>query len=95
MEFDNALTISRDAVLMSPTGAYVYAIREGAAYPVNVDIRSSAGVDRFVVSANLAEGTLLVTEGNEKLYPTAKVTVVRNDAAPAAAATGPAPTPSN
>ncbi len=94
-EFDNALTISRDAVLMSPTGTYVYAIRDGAVFPVNVEIRSSAGVDRFVVSGNLTDGTLLVTEGNEKLYPSAKVTVVRNDAAPTPGATASPQTPSN
>lgn len=94
-EFDNALTISRDAVLMSPTGPYVYAVRQGAAFPVNIEIRSSAGIDRFVVSGNLTDGTLLVTEGNEKLYPTAKVAVVRNDAAPTPDATTPTQAPSN
>ncbi len=94
-EFDEALTISRDAVLMSPTGPYVYAVRDGAAYPVSIDIRSSAGIDRFVVTGSLNEGTLLVTEGNEKLYPTAKVTVVRNDADQTPNATPQAVAPSN
>ncbi len=94
-EFDEALTISRDAVLMSPTGPYVYAVRDGAAFPVNIDIRSSAGIDRFVVTGTLTPGTLLVTEGNEKLYPTAKVTVVRNDAEQPRGATQSADAPSN
>ncbi len=77
-EFDEALTIPRDAVLMAPTGPYVYAVRDGAAYPVNIEIRSSAGLDRFVVEGPLTPGTLVVVEGNEKLYPTAKVSIVRD-----------------
>lgn len=93
-EFDEALTVSRDAVLMSPTGPYVYAVRDGAAYPVNIDIRSSAGIGRFVVSGPLEEDVLLVTEGNEKLYPTAKVMIVRNEAEAAGATASPS-APSN
>lgn len=77
-EFDEALTIPRDAVLIAPTGPYVYAVRDQAVFPVNIEIRSSAGLDRFVVEGPLAPGTLVVIEGNEKLYPTAKVSIVRD-----------------
>jgi len=86
-EYDQALTVPRDAVLTSPTGSYVYALREGAVFPVNIEIRSSAGLDRFVVDGPLAPGTLVVIEGNEKLYPSAKVSIVR-DASKETAATG-------
>ncbi len=78
-EFDEAITVHRDAVLTSPTGPYVYAVRDGAAMPVNIEIRSSAGVKRFVISGPLSPGDRVVIEGNEKLYPTARVNIVRDE----------------
>lgn len=94
-EFDEALTVSRDAVLMSPTGPYVYAVRDGAVFPVNIDIRSSAGIGRYVVTGSLAPDTLVVTEGNETLYPTAKVRIVNGAPAGPEGATAPSGAPSN
>jgi RND family efflux transporter MFP subunit len=78
---DNAerLTVSRDAVLRGPTGAYVYVARQTApdappsAMPADVEVLFSFQ-DRFVVKSNsLAPGDLVITEGNERLFPTAPV----------------------
>jgi len=73
------LTISRDAVLRGPTGAYVYVARQTSpdappgAMPADVEVLFGFR-DRFVVkSMSLAPGDLLITEGNERLFPTAPV----------------------
>ena len=70
-----ATTVPRDAILRSPTGAYVYAVRGGVAVRVTVDVRQSAGPERVVVIGSLESGEPLVVEGNERLYPGASVTV--------------------
>ncbi len=63
-----ALTVPRDAVQMTPTGARVMANRGGAAVPVPVRIRF--GIDaRFVIDGELREGETVVIEGNERLFP--------------------------
>lgn len=70
-----ALTIHRDSILQSPTGTYVYVIRGDAAFPTNVDVVSGAGADRVVVRGQLEPGAMVVVEGNERLFPSAGVTV--------------------
>jgi len=78
---DNAerLTVSRDAVMRGPTGAYVYVARQTvpdappSAIPADVEVLFGFQ-DRFVVkSMDLAPGDLVITEGNERLFPTAPV----------------------
>lgn len=74
------LTISRDAIMRGPTGAFVYVARQtdpkapAAAMPADVQVLFGAG-DRMVVqSQSLDAGDMLVVEGNERLFPTAPIT---------------------
>jgi RND family efflux transporter MFP subunit len=96
---DNAerLTISRDAVLRGPTGAFVYVARQTApdaplsALPADVDVLFGFR-DRYVVkSASLAPGDLVITEGNERLFPSAPVIPQVTPVAEATASAGTVP----
>lgn len=75
--FEDVLTIDRDAVLSSPTGPYVYVVRGDAVFPVSIEILSSAGVERYAVRGELGPDMMVVVEGNEQLYPSAKVMITR------------------
>ncbi len=73
------LTISRDAIMRSPTGAFVYVSRQtdpkapASAVPADVQVLFGAG-DRMVVNSPMLQpGDMLVVEGNERLYPTAAI----------------------
>ncbi len=71
------LTVQKDAVLRSDTGAFIYVARAvGAgksAIMVPVSVSFSLG-DRLVIeAAGLEEGDLAIVEGNESLYPMAPV----------------------
>jgi RND family efflux transporter MFP subunit len=68
------LTIPRDALLRNQAGFYVYVARRtagGSAHatpvPVIVDFETPHGV--AVTASGLAEGDLVVVEGNERLFP--------------------------
>jgi hypothetical protein len=74
-----ALTVHKDALLRDDAGTYVYMVMGDTAMPARVrPIHATA--DRIVIeSASVTDGALLVTEGNERLYPSAKVTIVQRD----------------
>lgn len=91
-----ALTIPKNAVMRSGEGPYVYkamgasAQSPGTTMPVRVVIRFGRG-DRYVVDASgLSHGDLIVTEGNERLFPGTPVTAVNAEiyASPPAAPPG-------
>lgn len=80
------LTIPKDAILRSDVGAFVYVVRAGTGDgpPVvqaeQVRILYPSG-DRYVIDkSGLRAGDELVTEGNERLFPNAPVTPVRDAA---------------
>jgi len=63
-----AMTISKDAVLRSDTGAYVYANVNGAAVQMPVTILFGSGNRLVVQSPMLQPGMRVVIEGNERIY---------------------------
>ena len=66
---EQALTIHKDAVLRNAAGAFVYIDGGGVAAVAPVEIQYAVG-DRFVVrSPMIRDGTGLVIEGNERMYP--------------------------
>ena len=73
-----AVTVPRDAVRTTPTGAMVYVNRSGVATMVPVNVRFSHG-DRLVVNGSLADGDQVVVEGNERLTPGQPVRVANTD----------------
>ncbi|MFG0329334.1 MAG: efflux RND transporter periplasmic adaptor subunit [Phycisphaerales bacterium] len=72
-EMVQSITVSKDAVMRSPTGAYVFVVRDGMAMQMSIETGSSAGVDRVIVNGPIGPGDLIVVEGNERLYPGAPV----------------------
>ena len=69
------LTVSRDAILRSATGPYLYVAAGGgdgkpaAAVMVPVEVLFSVGDRAAVRGRDLAAGALVVVEGNERLFP--------------------------
>ncbi len=80
------LTVPKDAVLRNDAGAFVYRVSGGRggpspAFPAAVEVLFPVG-DRYVIGAGaLAEGDVVVVEGNERLFPGTMVRVVDEVAA--------------
>lgn len=94
-----ALTISEDAILRNAAGEFVYFDAGGTAQVATVTRLFAAG-DRVVVrSPMLRAGTLLVVEGNERMFPTQPLNVLNAEQFPEvedrqqAASAGPTRTP--
>ncbi len=80
-----ALTIHKDALLRDDAGTFVYFIVSDTAMPARIR-PMYAIADRVVVqSATLQDGSRLVIEGNERLYPSAKVIIASDTPDPARA----------
>lgn len=66
------VTVHKDAILKRPNGDMVYVVDKGVANLRPVKLGEAVGV-RFSVVSGLAEGDVVVTRGNERLRPGAKV----------------------
>jgi len=64
----NALTVHKDAVIQTPAGAIVYAVRDGKAASQTVSLGAAVG-SRLEVLSGLADGDMVVVRGNERLRP--------------------------
>ncbi len=71
-----ALTISKDAILRSETGPYVYVVRGTSVFPAYISIDSAASPTRLAITGDLLPGDAVVTEGNERLYPSAAISII-------------------
>lgn len=74
------LTISKDAVVRNALGPFVYVVRgeagSQAAMPAQIEIFFETAGRVAVRPGALQPGDLVIVEGNERLYPTAPVTIV-------------------
>ncbi len=78
----NALTVPANAVQRGPTGLFVYVVgadNKVAARPV--ETTETFGNQVIVVSASIAEGDMVVTNGQSRLQPGSKVSVHTEPAA--------------
>ncbi len=73
-EIHNATLVAREAVNTGPDGQFVYAVKDGAAQQVPVKVLFDDGV-LDAVSGNLKKGDLVVTEGQLRIIPGAKVNI--------------------
>ncbi len=73
-EIPNATLVPRESVNTGPDGQFVYAIKDGAAQQVPVKVLFDDGV-HDAVSGNLKKGDLVVTEGQLRIIPGAKVNI--------------------
>lgn len=75
-----ALTVHKDGVLRNDAGSYVYFDAGGIAAIAPVEIDFAVG-DRFAVrSPMLRDGSMIVVEGNERLYPGAALAPIGDNA---------------
>ena len=84
-EIPKATLVPRESVNTGPDGQFVYVIKDGAAMQVPVKVLFDDGVVD-AVSGNLKKGDLVVTEGQLRIIPGAKVNITR--AKPPAGAKG-------
>lgn len=86
-ETDEAITVSKDAILRDDAGTYVYFDAGGKAMPARVRVRYSEG-DRAVLEPGaIAPGMSVLVEGNERIY------FPGQPIAPVATRSGPGATP--
>jgi multidrug efflux system membrane fusion protein len=89
----DAVTIPAEAVQQGPDGAYVYVAKEGAAELRKLTIAATQK-GRAIVQDGLAAGESVVTEGQLRLVPGAKLKPAGEAKSPAlASAPAPAPAP--
>ncbi|HEY8254256.1 MAG TPA: efflux RND transporter periplasmic adaptor subunit [Rhizomicrobium sp.] len=81
-EIANATLVPREAVNTGPDGQFVYAVRDGRAEQVPVKVLFDSGVDD-AVAGDLRKGELVVTEGQLRVVPGAKVSISGAKARPA------------
>ena len=75
-EIQNATLVAREAVNTGPDGQFVYAVKDGTAMQVPVKVLFDDGT-LDAVSGNLKKGDLVITEGQLRVIPGAKVNVTR------------------
>jgi membrane fusion protein (multidrug efflux system) len=73
-----ALTVPKDALVLSERGVTVYVVKGGEAFPVEVTVGPSHEQD-VEVTGDIAPGQIVVTEGNERLRPGQKVQIAKPD----------------
>src|SRR5689334_7435764 len=73
-EIPNATLVPREAVNTGPDGQFVYAVKDDTAVQVPVKILFDDGVND-AVSGSLKKGDQVITEGQLRVIPGAKVTV--------------------
>lgn len=71
------VTVHKDAILKRPNGDIVYVVNDGSAHLRPVSLGEAIG-GRFEVVQGLKEGEIVVTRGNERLQPGAKVRVEKD-----------------
>ena len=84
-EIPNATLVPREAVNTGPDGQFVYAVKDGTAEQVPVKVLFDDGVND-AVSGNLHKGELVITDGQLRVIPGAKVNIT--GAKPAGGAKG-------
>jgi multidrug efflux system membrane fusion protein len=73
-EIPNATLVPREAVNTGPDGQFVYAVKDGRAEQVPVKVQFDDGVNDAVLG-DLHKGELVVTEGQLRVLPGAKVNI--------------------
>jgi multidrug efflux system membrane fusion protein len=73
-EIPNATLVPREAVNTGPDGQFVYAVKDGRAEQVPVKVQFDDGVNDAVLG-DLIKGEMVVTEGQLRVLPGAKVNI--------------------
>jgi multidrug efflux system membrane fusion protein len=73
-EIPHATLVPREAVNTGPDGQFVYAVKDGIAQQVPVKVLFDDGVND-AISGSLRKGDQVITEGQLRVIPGAKVTI--------------------
>jgi len=73
-QIPNATLVPREAVNTGPDGQFVYVVKDGTAQQVPVKVQFDDSVNDAVTGA-LHKGDLVITEGQLRVIPGAKVTI--------------------
>ena len=73
-EIPNATLVPREAVNTGPDGQFVYAVKDGVAQQVPVKVLFDDGVND-AISGSLKKGDQVITEGQLRVIPGAKVSI--------------------
>jgi RND family efflux transporter MFP subunit len=79
---ENAVTVSKDAVIERGGNMIVYVVRNGSAQPTPVNIGDGVG-NRFIVDGGVKPGDQVVVRGNEDLRTGQRLNIVGGSSAPA------------
>jgi RND family efflux transporter MFP subunit len=72
--------VPRDALVLGAVDTRVLIVVDGAAKPIQVEVRATAGDEAMVVGEGLTVGMSVVTRGNERLRPGQSVRVLEPEA---------------
>jgi multidrug efflux system membrane fusion protein len=73
-EIPNATLVPREAVNTGPDGQFVYAVKDGTAVQIPVKVLFDNGTND-AVSGNLRKGDQVITEGQLRVIPGAKISI--------------------
>jgi membrane fusion protein, multidrug efflux system len=73
-QIPNATLVPREAVNTGPDGQFVYAVKDGTAQQVPLKVLFDDGVNA-AISGNLKKGDQVITEGQLRVIPGAKVSI--------------------
>jgi RND family efflux transporter MFP subunit len=68
--------VPRDALVLGAVDTRVLIVVDGAAKPIQVEVRATAGEEALVIGPGLTVGSVVVTRGNERLRPGQPVQVL-------------------
>jgi multidrug efflux system membrane fusion protein len=75
-DIPGALVVSRDAVNDGPNGAFVFAVKDGEAEQIPVEVLTDDGTNVALSGAGLKPGDRVVVEGQLRVNPGSKVRVL-------------------
>ncbi|HWX90609.1 MAG TPA: efflux RND transporter periplasmic adaptor subunit, partial [Rhizomicrobium sp.] len=75
-DIPHALVVPRDAVNDSPSGSFVFVVRDGKAFQTPVEVLSDDGTDAAIAGSGIAAGDTVVIEGQLRVTPGGAVRVL-------------------
>jgi multidrug efflux system membrane fusion protein len=75
-DIPHALVVPRDAVNDSPSGSFVFVVRDGKAFQTLVEVLTDDGTNAAITGSGIAAGDTVVIEGQLRVTPGGAVRVL-------------------
>ncbi len=92
-DIPHALVVARDAINDSPSGSFVFVVREGKAFQTPVEVLTDDGTNAAISGSGVAAGDTVVIEGQLRVTPGGAVRVLGAKGSVPAARKGARPKP--